>query len=109
MKDEEKEPDEKSAWVFASYDIDDDEDDPTIIYTRHEKSGSVNQYVDNKDGGHGHFYWKDEEDYKNEESPDYSRCESNDSANPDQGEVKDRSGCYLTTACMQHYKEIFKI
>lgn len=51
-------------WGFASSDVDEDEDNLTIIYTRHESSGRVNQYVDNGDGGHGHFSWKNEEDYE---------------------------------------------
>ena len=95
-------------WGFASYDVDsEDEDNPTIIYTRHERSGRVNQYPDNGDGGHGHFSWKNEDDYENGDSPEYSRKESNDSSNPSQSEVQERSGCYLTSACMQHFKSEF--
>lgn len=103
---------EKEYWGFASYDIDQDEDDDaTIIYTRHEKSGRVNQYVDNQDGGHGHFSWPTERDYEDDDddhnTTDYSREESNDRENPSQAEVEKRSGCYLTSACISHYKEHF--
>lgn len=100
--------DNDQPWGYASYDVDaEDEDNPTIIYTRHERSGRVNQYPDNGDGGHGHFSWKNEDDYENEEPPEYSRPESNNSPNPSQSEVQERSGCYLTSACMQHFKTEF--
>ncbi len=94
-------------WGFVSYDIDSDEDDPKIIYTRHERSGRVNQYPDNGDGGHGHFSWENEDAYEDGNAPDFGRRESNSSPNPDQSEVQERSGCYLTSACMQHFKSEF--
>ena len=95
-------------WGFASYDVDaEDEDNPTIIYTRHERSGRVNQYPDNGDGGHGHFSWETEDDYEDEKPPQQSRSQSNASPNPSQQEVQERSGCYLTSACMQHFKSEF--
>lgn len=109
MSDDDK---DKEPWGFPSYDVDkDDDEDPTIIYTRHEVSGRVNQYVDNNDGGHGHFSWETEDDYENcddeNDTKDYSREDSNDSDNPSQAEVEERSGCYLTSACIAHYKETF--
>lgn len=111
-EDEKDDKDEKKPWGFASYDVDDDDpDNPTIIYTRHEVSGRVNQYVDNGDGGHGHFSWKNEDDYENDgednNTTDYSRPESNSHENPSQSEVEERSGCYLTSACIAHYKDSF--
>lgn len=120
-------------WGFASYNVGEDredyddyemtvgdggeededqpqDDDPQIIYTSFENNGKVNQYGDNGDGGHSHYYWEHEEDYQNDKSPDQSRDESNDKPNPDDDEVngmiKDKS-CYLTTACMHHYKNNF--
>ena len=111
-KDNETQKEYYDPWGFASYDIDkDDDDEPTIIYTRHEKSGRVNQYVDNNDGGHGHFSWEDENDYESsdeyESKTDYARSESNHHENPSQQEVEERSGCYLTSACIQNYQDKF--
>ena len=103
---------EKKTWGFASWDVDkDEEEEDTIIYTRHEQSGRVNQYVDNNDGGHGHFSWKNEEDFENssdeDSKTDYSRPESNHHENPTVEEVEERSGCYLTSACIHHYRKEF--
>lgn len=111
-QDKDKNKEEKKAWGYSSYDVDNpDEEKPTIIYTRHETSGRVNQYVNNNDGGHGHFSWKNADDYENDDennnTTDYSRVESNNSPNPEPSEVEDRSGCYLTSACIAHYKDKF--
>ena len=111
MNKDPKEPD-KDPWGFASYDVDkDDDEEQTIIYTRHERSGRVNQYVDNNDGGHGHFSWANEDDYEDDDddndTKDYAREESNDHENPSESEVEERSGCYLTSACMAHYQDDF--
>ena len=112
-KEKDKEEENKTGpWGYASYDISkDDNEEQTVIYTRHESSGRINQYVDNNDGGHGHFSWKTEDEYENNNeennTTDYSRKESNDRQNPSEGEVEEKSGCYLTSACVAHYKENF--
>lgn len=101
-----REPGKNRDWGYASY-YEDDDGDTHLIYTSYEKDGSVNRYTDNGDGGHGHSRWEERDDYDNDEDPDWSRQESNESSNPDTGEVQDNGGCYLTSACMQHYKENF--
>lgn len=107
-KKEEKKDRRQGTWGWTSYNIDDEnEDDPQLIYTRVEKSGRVNQYPDNGDGGHGHFSWNNKEDFDNGEPPDQSRVESGNTENPSSEEVNNNSGCYLTTACMNHYKQNF--
>lgn len=65
--------------------------------------GSVNRYKDNGDGGHSHEHWNNKDDYNDGDDPDQSRLESNDSENPDTGEVQESTGCYLTTACMNYF------
>ena len=93
-------------WGYPSYDVD-NPDDEKLIYTSYERSGSVNKYNDNGDGGHGHQYWKSADDYNNSEEPDQSRLESNKYSNPSVEDVQKDGGCYLTTACMKHLKETF--
>jgi len=93
-------------WGYASH-YEDENGETRLIYTSYEKDGSVNRYKDNGDGGHGHAHWNSREDYDAGEDPDWSRQESNSSPNPDTGEVQSSGGCYLTTACMQKYKENF--
>lgn len=99
-------PGKNRLWGYASY-YEDEDGETQLIYTSYENDGSVNRYTDNGDGGHGHARWESEEDYDAGEEPDWSRQESNDSDNPDTGEVQDNGGCYLTTACMHKYKENF--
>ena len=96
-------------WGYASYDVDryDDYSDSNLQYTSYEKSGSVNRYVNNGDGGHSHASWKNSNDYNNGKDPDYSRKESNSSSNPTIGEVQNNGGCYLTSACMMYMQEKF--
>ena len=98
--------DDKKPWGYASCDVD-DETGEHLTYTRYETSGRVNRYTDNGDGGHSHSTWADADDYNAGEDPDWSRSESNDSPNPSDSEVEERSGCYLTSACMQHMSEDF--
>lgn len=93
-------------WGYASY-YDDDKGDTHLIYTSYEKNGSVNRYPSNNDGGHGHEHWNNKDSYDAGDSSDWSRSESNDSPDPDTGEVQDNGGCYLTAACMQHYQTKF--
>lgn len=93
-------------WGYASYDVDDPESE-NLTYTSYEKNGSVNKYHDNGDGGHSHEHWNSKNDYNQGKDPDQSRIESNDSNNPSIGEVQDNGGCYLTTACLIHYKNEF--
>ena len=38
---------------------------------------------------------------------DWGRSESNSSKNPTTGDVQEKGGCYLTTACVQHLQERF--
>lgn len=103
-----KEGGKSRDWGFASYDIDKDNgNDPKVIYTSFEKSGKVNQYVDNGDGHHGHHCWTDKDKYENGDEPYYSRNESGEKDNPSEGDVSENGGCYLTTACMHHYKNDF--
>ncbi len=60
---------------YASYDADkyDDYSDSNLQYTSYEKDGSVNRYVDNGDGGHGHSHYNSSENYNNGEDPNFSR------------------------------------
>lgn len=97
---------EKRDWGYVSYNVD-DENDENLIYTSYEKNGKVNRYRDNGDGGHSHDYWENKDDYNAGEDPDESRKESNNSQNPSEDEVRDSGGCYLTTACMQHFGDNF--
>lgn len=96
-------------WGYATYDVDrsDDYSDSNLQYTSYEKSGSVNKYGDNGDGGHSHDYYKSSDDFNKGKDPDYSRSESNGSSNPSVGEVQSNGGCYLTSACMMHMQESF--
>ncbi len=88
-------------WGYAS------SDGEKLIYTSYENSGKVNKYHDNSDGGHGHEHWKDKDDYNKGKDSDWSRSKSNDSPNPSTGEVQDKGGCYLTTACMHSVNKVF--
>lgn len=99
-------PEDGEIWGYASYDVDDDDNDK-LSYTRYEKSGRVNKYTDNGDGGHSHSTWSSSDDYDMGEDPDWYRSESNENTNPSEEEVEERSGCYLTTACMQQMQENF--
>lgn len=96
-------------WGYASYDVDksDDYSDSNLQYTSYEKSGAVNRYRDNGDNGHSHDYYKSSDNYNSGGDSDVSRSESNGSSNPSIGEVQDNGGCYLTTACMQHFAQKF--
>ena len=93
-------------WGYASYDMDNPDSD-NLIYTSYEKSGSVNQYPENNDGGHGHYHCDDKNDHDLGRDSNFGRSESNGSENPPTGEVQDKGGCYLTTACMQHFAQQF--
>ena len=94
------------VWGYASYDMD-NPDSENLIYTSYENSGSVNQYPENDDGGHGHYHWDDKNDHDLGRDSNFGRSESNGSENPPTGEVQDKGGCYLTTACMQHFAQQF--
>jgi hypothetical protein len=94
------------SWGYASHNVDDDNDEK-LTYTRYEESGKVNRYTDNGDGGHSHESWKDKDDYNKGNDADYSRQESNDSKNPSTGDIQKDTGCYLTTACINHFQENF--
>lgn len=96
-------------WGYASYDVDryDDYSDSNLQYTSYEKSGSVNRYGDNGDGGHTHERWENSSDYNNGSEADFSRSSSNSSPNPSIGEVENNGGCYLTSACMKHFQNSF--
>lgn len=93
-------------WGYASYDMDNPDSD-NLIYTSYEKNGSVNQYPQNDDGGHGHYHWDDKNDHDLGRNSNYGRSESNSSENPSIGEVQNNGGCYLTSACMQHFAQQF--
>ena len=93
-------------WGYASYDMD-NPDSENLIYTSYENSGSVNQYPENDDGGHGHYHWEDKNDHDLGRYANFGRSESNNSENPSTGEVQNNGGCYLTTACMQHFAQQF--
>lgn len=87
-----------------------DDEDPELTYTSFERSGSVNRYTDNGDGGHSHQHWNNEDDYHHGEDPDWQRLDSGSSENPSDDEISDMvsdNKCYLTTACMHHYKHNF--
>ena len=93
-------------WGYASYDMD-NPDSENLIYTSYENSGSVNQYPENDDGGHGHYHWEDKNDHDLGRDANFGRSESNNSENPSTGEVQNNGGCYLTTACMKHFLNDF--
>lgn len=93
-------------WGYASYNVD-DEDDERLTYTSYENSGRVNRYTDNGDGGHSHSIWYNKDDYNNGSDSDWHRNESNSSRNPSTGEIQNKGGCYLTSACMKFYQENF--
>lgn len=83
----------------------DEDGSTTLSFTSYEKNGSVNRYTDNGDGGHSHQHWNNHESYEQEDDPNWERTESEGHENPDEDEVE--GGCYLTSACMAHYKEDF--
>lgn len=93
-------------WGYASYNVD-DENDEKLTYTSYERSGSVNRYSDNGDGGHSHSHWNNSDDYNKGNDRDWGRDESNGSPNPSTGEVQNNGGCYLTSACMNFYQKNF--
>ena len=93
-------------WGYASYDMD-NPDSENLIYTSYENSGSVNQYPENDDGGHGHYHWEDKNGHDLGRDANFGRSESNNSENPSTGEVQNNGGCYLTTACMKHFLNDF--
>lgn len=93
-------------WGYGSYDVDNDKNE-NLTYTSYEKSGIVNRYTDNGDGAHTHSLWKDKADYNSGKDSDWSRSSSNSSENPSTGEIQRSGGCYLTSACMKHFKENF--
>ena len=93
-------------WGYASYNVDNPSDDK-LTYTSYEKSGSVNRYSDNGDGGHSHYHWNDQKSYNEGNDANYGRSESNSSSNPSTGEVQNNGGCFLTSACMQHFQDDF--
>ncbi len=94
-------------WGYASYDMDNPDSD-NLTYTSYENNGKVNQYTENDDGGHSHYYWNDKNDHDLGKDADFGRPESNSHDNPTTGEVQDNGGCYLTTACMKHFMNNFK-
>lgn len=96
---------ENREWGYASYDID-NPDKEGLTYTSYEKSGIVNQYHDNGDGGHSHYEWDDKKDHDLGKKSDYGREQSDNHENPTVEDVQkeDGSGCYLTTACLKHYQ-----
>ena len=87
------------AWGFSSCD-----DDGNLSYIRYNDKGGVDRFTDNGDGGHSHTHWDKADDYNAGNDPTWYREESNHHGNPD----PDKLGCYLTTACMQHFKAEFK-
>ena len=89
-------------WGYASSD-----DKGNLTYTSYEKDGSVNRYSDNGDGGHSHSHWDNKDDYNIGKDSDWERQESNDHGNPSTGEVQENGGCYLTSACINHFKNNF--
>ncbi len=100
-------PGNSRDWGYASYDVD-NSDNEKLTYTSYENDGSVNKYSDNGDGGHSHENWSSKDEYNLGQDPDGNcRSESNSSENPSTGEVDDKGGCYLTTACMMHMQENF--
>ncbi len=93
-------------WGYGSYDVDNDKNE-NLTYTSYERNGRVNRYTDNGDGGHTHGKWNDKDDYNSGKDPDWSRSTSNRSENPSTGDIQRSGGCYLTSACMKHFKEKF--
>ena len=93
-------------WGYASYDMDNPDSD-NLTYTSYENNGKVNQYTENDDGGHSHYYWNDKNDHDLGKDADFGRPESNSHDNPTTGEVQDNGGCYLTTACIKHFMNNF--
>lgn len=91
------------AFGYTSVHVDEATGKETYMYTRFEKDGSVNRYIDNGEGGHAHERWRDKNDFIDEMPADWKREAPH--PNPPEGDVK--GGCYLTTACMQHYKKDF--
>lgn len=89
-------------WGYASSD-----DKGNLTYTSYEKSGSVNRYSDNGDGGHSHEHWDSKDNYNSGKDSDWSRSESNSHSNPSTGDVQSNGGCYLTTACMKYFQDKF--
>ena len=83
------------------------DEEGNLTYTSYEKNGSVNRYKDNGDGGHSHEHWRDKDSYNSGKNPDSSRQESNNSSNPSTGEIQDNRGCFLTSACMNHFQNLF--
>ena len=103
---DEKESKKSGRWGYASYNVDDENDD-RLIYTRYDDDNTVDKYADNGDGGHSHAHWDNTDDYNAGEDPDKYRDSSNRHKNPDTGNIQNDSGCYLTTACMQHFGDNF--
>ena len=93
-------------WGYASYDMDNPDSD-NLTYTSYENNGKVNQYTENDDGGHSHYYWDDKNDHDLGKDADFGRPESNSHDTPTTGEVQDNGGCYLTTACIKHFMNNF--
>ena len=90
--------------------LNEDEENLALTYTSFEKSGSVNRYSDNGDGGHSHEHWNDEDNFHHGEDPDWQRRDSGPRENPSDEDVDrmiKKDECYLTTACMHHYKHNF--
>lgn len=104
---DQKKPGSSRVWGYASAAEDPETGKITLIYTRINSKGQVNQYADNGDGGHSHAKWEKKEDFDAGNPPDYIREESSNSKNPSIGDVQKSDGCYLTTACMHHYKQNF--
>lgn len=100
-------PGNNRDWGYASGDVDDLDNDK-LTYTSYEDNGMVNKYSDNGDGGHSHENWSNKDDYNLGNDPDGNcRSESGSTDNPSTGEVQDKGGCYLTTACMLHMANDF--
>ena len=95
-------PGKKRDWGYASSD-----EKGNLTYTSYEKDGSVNRYSDRGDGYHTHEHWKSKDDYNRGGDPDQSRYDRGKTENPSTGDVQKNGGCYLTSACMKHFKEGF--
>ena len=104
---DEKEEKKKERWGYASYDVDKPEEETDLIYTRYYPSGHTEQFYDTGDGGHGHAHWDDSDYHDAGEDPDWVRNERSKRDNPSIEDVQNDSGCYLTTACMQHFGDNF--
>ena len=74
-------------WGYASAAEDPETGKITLIYTRINSKGQVNQFADNGDGGHSHAKWEKKEDFDAGNPPDYIREESSNSKNPSIGDV----------------------